>query len=45
MRKEACSKCSTMGYMLYSKYAQYSKKETNLFGEDKENLAIYIFPI
>lgn len=43
--KEACSKSGIMGYMPHWKCAQYSKKEINLSGELKENLASCIFPI
>lgn len=42
-RKEACTKSSTMEYILYWKCAQYSEEAANLSGEVKENLATSTF--
>lgn len=44
-KEKMCAKISTMGYLLYWKYTQYSEEVTNLSGKVKENLVTPTFPI
>lgn len=41
-RKEACTKSSTMGYMLYWKCAQYSEEAKNVWGSQRKSGNLYL---